>query len=149
MAVEEIILSLPQTAPEQDSDDLSASHHSQSGHEELVRRYHHLLKGKRRFAWTRRARRRREEAFDTACKSLAKQLARVSTAELENRTARLDTRTRIYVAVESLLSVSAMEADRAALRNHYAVRYALFFGVLSGVLLAALIAFSFGSGNPL
>ena len=142
MPVEEITLSLPEEARERDVNDLSEPPPRRGAQEELIRHYYQLLKKKRRFAWTRRARQRREEVFDSACKSLAKQLARESTAEVESRVDRLEARTRIYAAIGSLLNVSAMEAQRVSLRNYYAVRYALLIGVLGGVSLAALITLS-------
>ena len=146
MPVEEIVLSLPKETREHDINDLSEFRTVMGAGEELIRHYHQLLKKRRRFAWTRRARQRREAVFDSACKSLAKQLARESTAEVESRVDRLEARTRVYKAVGGLLSVGAMEAQRSKVRNYYAVRYALLIGVLGGVSLAALITLSFGSG---
>jgi hypothetical protein len=146
MPVEEIVLSLPEEARERDVNDLSESQPTGADGEQLIRHYHQLLKQRRRFAWTRRARRRREEVFDSACKSLAKQLARESTAEVASRVDRLHARTRIYAAVGGLLNVSALEAQRATLRNHYAVRYALLLGLLAGVSLAALTTLSLEAG---
>ena len=148
MPVEEIVLSLPEETREQDTKDNPDPRRANGNGEDLIRHYYELLKKRRRFAWTRRGRQRREVAFDSACKSLAKQLARESTAEVASRTDRLETRTRIYAAVGGLLNVSAMEAQRASLRNYYAVRYALLIGLLSGVSLAALITLSLGSGRP-
>ena len=145
MPVEEIVLSLPEVARAPDDNDGAVA----NGSEELIRHYQQLLASKRRFAWTRRARLRRAASFDAACKSLAKQLARESTAAVENRATRLEARTRIYATVGGLLSVNAMEAQRSALRNLFAVRYALLLGVLGGASLTAMVALGLRAQIPL
>jgi len=148
MPVETIVLSLPEAARETDISDRSDSRLSTRRHQELVRGYQQLLKKRRRFAWTDRARQRREEVFATACKSLAKQLARESTEEVEDRADRLKARTRAYTAFGSLMTVSASEAERSALRNYSALRLALLFGILGGATLSALITAGLGDQIP-
>ncbi len=144
MPVEEIVLSLPGAARESELKRTSASERDSKHRDELISRYRQMLEARRRFAWTRRGRTRREEVFDAACKGMAKQIARQSTDTMEDRATRLAARALVYGAVDGLLSTAAREQRRAAFRYHRAVRYAFLLGSLGALTAAALIIFGLG-----
>ena len=139
MPVEEIVLSLPEAARASELRNLSATERDRAHNDELIGRYRQMLEARRRFAWTRRGRARREEVFDAACKGMAKQLARQSTDEVDDRDTRLAARALVYGAVDGLLTTAAGEQRRQALQYRSAIRYAFWLGSLGTVAVAALI----------
>lgn len=139
MPVEEIVLSLPEAARASELRNLSASERDRTRNDELIGRYRQMLEARRRFAWTRRGRARREEVFDAACKSMAKQLARQSTDQVDDRDRRLAARALVYGAVEALLRTAAGEQRRQTARHRSTVRYAFWLGSLGMLIVVALV----------
>jgi hypothetical protein len=140
MAVEEIVLSLPEATRESELSRLSATERDRNHNDELIGRYRQMLDARRRFAWTKRGRARREEVFEAACKNMAKQLARQSTDKVQDRASRLAARALIYGAVDGLLATAAREQQRQASQYRKALRYAFWLGSLGALMVAVLIA---------
>ena len=149
MPVEEIVLSLPEVARESELEHASASERDRNYRDELIGRYRQMLETRRRFAWTRRGRSRRETAFDAACKQMAKQLARQSTDKMDDRSKRLAARALIYGAVDGLLHTAAREQRRQTLHYRKAVRYAFLLGSLGTLTIGAFIGLELGGSLAL
>jgi hypothetical protein len=136
MPVEEIILTLPESARESE---LRPSFASEDGgstlRDELIACYRQMLEARRRLAWTRRSRARREEVFDIACKGIAKQLARQSADAIDDRTTRFAVRALIYGGVDGLLSTAAREERRQTLRNRRVACCAFLLGSLGALMV--------------
>lgn len=133
MAIEEIILSVPQSLPTQvAAEDMNPD-------DRVVRRYRGLLQDQYRFAWTQRGRRKRQEAFEVAYRSLAKQLASEVTGSIEDRAVKLDTRTRIYVSLTGMLAVASAEQRRLRDQTRRLFGWGLtLFGIGLGSLAATV-----------
>lgn len=136
MAIEEITLSVPLSLPESGSREHIPGE-AVNPDDQMVRRYARMLEARYRFAWTRRGRRKRLEAFEAGYRSLVKQFAKEVTAPIDDRSIRLDARTRIYASLTGILA--AATADQRRLRD----RAFRLFGwglALCGVGLGGLAA---------
>jgi hypothetical protein len=142
MPVEEIVLSLPGTTQKSDTRPQANVNTSSGQCDDLVRRYQELLGESLKFAWTKRAQARRAETFETARKSLVKELARESTALVPNRGARLEARTQIYTTVARLLSANAAAHRRLDQQKRLLIRVASVLGLLSIASICGLFLLS-------
>ncbi|TNF89134.1 MAG: hypothetical protein EP301_03620 [Gammaproteobacteria bacterium] len=143
MPVEEIVLSLPETAERSEPSRKSEVTPAGKG-DELVRSYQQLLSESLMFAWTARSRARRVEKFETARKSLVKQLAREATAAIPSRSARLEASTQVYRTVEQLLNTSAAAQRRLDHQKRRLIRLASLLGVVWVATVCCLLIL--GSG---
>ena len=120
MPVEEIKLGLP---GEPTSDLPENKHDTVSG--DLLRQYRQITSDRRRFAWTRRGRERREAEFDVASRNIVKRLARELTADIQARGTRTLVRAEIYGSVAALLSTASedrrLDPDRVQTRNRLGI----------------------------
>ncbi|MGD8417425.1 MAG: hypothetical protein PVH91_10230 [Pseudomonadales bacterium] len=144
MAIEEITLSVPQVLPDSGIAYQSEHERQATGPDlQVGRRYRQILRERDRFTWTRRGRARREEVFDVAYRSLVKQMAKDATEAIRDRSARLQSRTRIYATLTELLTISAEDQRRARYRARRTMTWGIglaAFGLtcVCGVLLLAL-----------
>lgn len=135
MAVEEITLSVPQAVPHGDRQAERSACDMVNPDDRMVGRYRRILRDRNRFSWTRRGRQKRRETFEVAYRSLVKQLAKELTESIGDRSARLDTRTRIYASLTGILAITT------AAQNRYQDQSSRLFGwglVLAGVGMSAL-----------
>lgn len=136
MAIEEITLSVPQAVPDADwQRPERTAFDAVNPDDRVVGRYRRILRDRNRFSWTRRGRQKRRETFEVAYRTLVKQLAKELTESIGDRSARLDTRTRIYASVTGILAVTTAEQQRCRRQSSKLFGWGL---VLAGMGLTAL-----------
>ena len=85
MAIEEITLTPVEVLQEKVASTTASPVVENRSEPTFARRYRQLLEERNRFSWTQRGRRRREEKFGVACRTLAKKLAQQCADPLVNR----------------------------------------------------------------
>jgi hypothetical protein len=123
MPVEEIKLGLPgNTSRDEPSDQ------PERVRNDLIRQYRQISSARRRFAWTRRQRERREAEFNVASRNIVKRLARELTTDIQSRGTRVLVRAEIYATVTALLSTAChdqrLDPDRVQMRNRFGLAVA-------------------------
>ncbi len=140
MAIEEITLSVPQSHSGSDwGRQEETACEAVNPDDRTVSRYRRMLRDRNRFTWTQRGRRKRQEAFEVAYRSLIKQLAKELTESIADRSARLDTRTRIYASLTGILAVSTADQRRMRERASRLFGWGLILAVVGLTTLSTTL----------
>ena len=153
--IEEIILSVPGAEPVlegrrsadriDDVDDVECAVDTGS-EDEIARSYSEMVQQRDRFGFTRKSRQRRQDTFETAYRSLVKQIATEATRGIRDRSSKLRARTQIYKSVMALVQSSARDQKTKAKRTRRLFRWSLavagtgVFGLATGLIAGGWLA---------
>ena len=150
--IEEIILSVPGAEPVLEGrrsadriDDVDSAVDTGS-EDEIVRSYREMVQQRDRFGLTRKSHQRRQDTFETAYRSLVRQIATEATRGIRDRSSKLRARTQIYKSVMALVQSSARDQKAEAKRTRRLFRWSLavagtgVFGLATGLIAGGWLA---------
>lgn len=135
MAVEEITLSAvgKPNRRNDDAENLSGEREPLRDAKELgalAEAYLAAARARDRFAFTRKGQARRRERFDQAVKTVVKTIASEASRVLDDRPARLEVRTRLYVGVMVLTNAVSIDQLRLIERSRRTLRWSVGIAVV-------------------
>jgi len=135
MAVEEITLSAVRKPGRwtDEAEVIPAERESPSGAQEmavLAKAYLAAARARDRFAFTRKGHARRRERFDQAVKTVVKTIASEASRIIEDRPARLEVRTRLYVGVMVLTNAVSIDQMRLLERSRRNLRWSVGLAIV-------------------
>jgi hypothetical protein len=135
MAVEEITLSAV-GKPERWNDEAEIipvereSLRDTQGMAVLAKAYLKAARARDRFAFTRKGKARRRERFDQAVKAVVKTIASEASRIVDDRPARLEVRTRLYVGVMVLTNAVSIDQLRLLERSRRTLRWSVGLAIV-------------------
>lgn len=148
MAIEEITISAPgEPDGPGGADQRSASNQAASDAMEpldirrLARNFLKAARARDRLVFTQRGRKRRQERFNQALKSIVKDMATEASREVRSRSGRLEVRTRVYTTMMVLAKAVAEDQLRMIGRSRSSLRWGVGLIILGlGCIVFTLVA---------